>query len=412
MAGSKRYLATGTLGVTSLLYFGSLPFAGSFAGGLAASTFGAAMIGGLADWFAVSALFRKPLGIPWRTAVIPRNRDRLYAMLVDMVQEELLSKENMKRKIAEHDIAGVVLRYLDEHGGSKAFKRMVHRLMSDVLDKADPQAVGRLLGQFLRQEAASVRVAPLVCSLGTWTVQAGYDQQISRFIAAELAVIVKSAEFGRLLAAFLKTALAHYEAEKNRRKLFNHIAGLSPEKLAGFLQQQLSAWLHKLQQPDHPVHIELRRRLCDYLRRLQTEPQAAQVWEDWKQDWLADADLDGLVQQAVAWLLREAGEHQQVAQWLRAADRFVDQLLADFQASPVQQQRVSDAIRQALLHFIDTHHAKIGALVHERLSLFSNTELVSFIEDKVGEDLQIIRVNGSVIGGLTGSVLYCLTFWL
>lgn len=413
MAGSNRYLAAGTLGVTSILYFAALPFARSFAGGLAASTFGAAMIGGLADWFAVSALFRKPLGIPWRTAVIPRNRERLYAMLVDMVQEELLSKENMKRKIAEHDIASVIVSYLDERGGSKTIKRMVHRLMSDVLDKVDPQEAGRLLARFVRQDVDGIRLAPLVSNLGTWTVQAGYDKKISSFIAAELANIVGTAEFGKLLAAFLETVLTHYEADRRRRKLFNHVAGLSPEKLAGFLQHQLSAWLKKLKNPDHPVHTALRQRLCQYLQRLEREPETAQVWEDWKREWLTDVDITGLTQSVGSWLLRQAGEQpQQIAQWFRKADRLMDQLLANFYASPAQQQRVSNIVRQALLKFIDAHHAKIGALVQERLALFSDAELVAFIEDKVGEDLQIIRVNGSIVGGLTGSVLYCLTFWL
>lgn len=413
MSGKNRYLATGTLGVTSLLYFSALPFTGSFSGGLAASTFGAAMVGGLADWFAVSALFRKPLGIPWRTAVIPRNRERLFSMIVGMVQNELLAKDNIKRKIEEHDIPRVVLSYLDERGGARTVKRMVHKLLSDILDKIDPHEAGQFIARFVRQDAGVIRLSPLLRSIGEWTVQTGYDQKIISFVAVELANIAATAEFRGLLTEFLEKALSRYEADKRRRKLFNHIAKLSPDKMAVFLQQQLVDWLTGLKQADHPVQIALRQRLCHYLRRLELEPQTAQEWEKYKSNLLAGLDIVGLAQGVLAWLLRQAGEHpQQMAQWFRQADHLVEKLLADFQADSIQQHKVSGIIKQALLNFIDAHHAKIGALVRERLAQFSDAELVAFIEDKVGEDLQIIRVNGSIIGGLTGSILYCLTFWL
>jgi uncharacterized membrane-anchored protein YjiN (DUF445 family) len=406
-------LAAGTLGVTSLAYFAALPFAGSFVGGLAVSTFGAAMVGGLADWFAVSALFRKPLGIPWRTAVIPRNRERLFSVIVQMVQQELLAKENIKRKIEEHDIPRVVLTYLDERGGGKTVKRMVHKLLSDVLDKVDPHEAGRFIAQFVRQDAGVIRLSPLLRSIGEWTVQTGYDQKVISFVADELANIAVTSEFRSLLTKFLAKALSRYEADRRRRKLFNSIAGLSPDNMAIFVQQRLAAWLTGIKRADHPVQIILRQRLCRYLQRLEQEPQSAQDWEKYKNSFLADLDIVGLTQKAIEWLLRQADEHpQQMAQWFRQADRLVDQLLADFQADAVQQQKVSGIVKQALLNFIDAHHNKIGALVRERLAQFSDTELVAFIEDKVGEDLQIIRVNGSVVGGFTGSILYCLTFWL
>lgn len=413
VAVKNRYLAAGTLGATSLLYFAALPFAGSFAGGLAVSAFGAAMVGGLADWFAVSALFRKPLGIPWRTAVIPRNRERLFSMIVEMVQDDLLAKDTVKHKMEEHDIARVVLRYLDERGGAKTVKRLVHKLLSDIFDKMDPHEAGRFIAQFVRQDVGAIQLPLLLRSIGAWTVQTSYDQKIISFIAAELANIAETAEFRGLLTEFLEKALARYEADRHRRKLFNHIAKLSPDNMAIFVQQRLVAWLIGIKQADHPVQTALRQRLCCYLQRLELEPQAGREWEKYKNTLLAELNIADLTQKALAWILRQAGEQpQQMAQWFRQIDRIVDKLLGDFRADSEQQQIVSDIVRRAVLNFIDDHHAKIGDLVHERLAQFSDAELVVFIEDKVGEDLQIIRVNGSIIGGLTGSVLYCLTFWL
>lgn len=410
---TNRYLATGTLAVTSFFYFAALPHADSFAGGLAVSACGAAMVGGLADWFAVSALFRKPLGIPWRTAVIPRNRQRLFAMMVEMVQDELLAKEQIKRKIAGYDIAGVLVNYLQERGGIKTLKRMLHKLLTDILEKIDPQAVARFLERFVRENAADIRLSPLLRGAGGWLLETGVDRKLTGFIVGELAKIVATAEFRGLLSEFMEEALDRYESDKSRRKLFNQAAGLSPNALAAFAQERLLTWLTGLERQDHPFLTALRQRFVLYLQRLEQEPQTTADWEIHKSELLAGVDIAAMAQRAALWLLRQmAAPPQQTAQWLRYADHLVDKMLAAFQADPRQQQRVSAMVKQALTAFVDEHHHQIGALVKERLERFSDDELTVFIEDKVGRDLQFIRVNGSLIGGLAGSILYCLTFWL
>ena len=100
MIGNKNK-ATFILGAVSIGFFISYPFKHTLIGGLLAGGFGAAMIGGLADWFAVSALFRRPLGIPFRTAIIPRNREKIFQALVYMVENQILMKENIKSKLDE-----------------------------------------------------------------------------------------------------------------------------------------------------------------------------------------------------------------------------------------------------------------------------------------------------------------------
>lgn len=410
LAGSNRYLATGTLGVTSLAYFAALPYESSFYGGLAVSTFGAAMVGGLADWFAVSALFRKPLGVPWRTAVIPRNRQRLMSVIVQMVQEELLSKESIKQRIEAYDIPKVVLSYIDERGGARTLKRMVHKLLSDMLEKVNPDEAGRFIAEYVRRDAGTIRLSPLIRSIGEWSVQTGYDHRIINFFAGELAQIAVKPEFCQLIEDFLRAVLVRYEGDRERRKLFNSVAGVSPERLAVLVQRQLVDWLNQIKAEDHPLKQTLRRRFCRYLETMAGESSEI---EEWKEQFFASDRLIRLMQKVIGWLQSQAYVHpQQTAGWFRQADRLIDQVLADFRADSGWQQWLSSVIKQGLTSFIDSHHDRLGVLINERLVQLSNAELVEFIESKVGEDLQIIRVNGSIIGGLTGGLLYCLTVWL
>lgn len=412
MQSYNRNTATMTLAVTSLLYFACLPMQDSFAGRLAVSVFGAAMVGGLADWFAVSALFRRPLGIRWRTAVIPRNRERLFAMIVQMVQEEFLSKENIRKKIADHDITSVVVAYLEERGGAKTAKRMLHKLLSDVLEKVDPAEAGQFIANFMRQEAGRVKLSSVLRSAGEWTIQAGYDQKLISFVAAELVNLAAKPDMRLLLSEFFAKVLASYEGDRRRRKVFNNLAGLSPDGLAFFTQQRVVLWLSRWCQENHPVRETLRRQLSDWLLRMDDSRSAAAA-EQWLQKSVYGLDLEGLLAKAIRWLLSQAGEHpQETARWFRQLDRMVDHIVYAFHQNPAQQQIISDAIKQALCSFVEAHHDKIGSLVRDRLNQLSDDELVNFIEEKVGDDLQMIRVNGTVVGGLTGAALYFLTYWL
>ncbi|EGO65056.1 DUF445 domain-containing protein [Acetonema longum] len=409
----NQYKATAVLGVATAGYLVSLPCQHSFFGGLMASGFGAAMVGGLADWFAVSALFRRPLGIPWRTAVIPRQRRRLFDMIVQMVQAELLTKENIKRKLAEQDMPRIILTYLEERGGARLVKRMIHKLLLDILAKMDSQETGRVLGILLQREAGRIRLAPVLAQVCEWSLANGYDQRAAKYVLDELKTIVARPEMRILLTSVLREALIAYEGEKAMRQIAAALANITPERLAELAQNKLSDWLEELKQPEHPLRQRLRDRMISLAAALRTDPAVQAKLSEWQERMMARVDLAPLAARLVRDMQQRAASHPQDAvRWLKDIDEQLDRLMDCFRQDRQQQDRIGEWIRNVLEEFIDLYHKKLGNLVQARLDQFSNRDLVEFIEGRVGNDLQMIRINGSVVGGLAGMTVYLLTYWI
>ena len=181
MSGNKNK-ATSILGVVSLGFFISYPFQHTFTGGLLAGGFGAAMIGGLADWFAVTALFSRPLGIPFRTAIVPRNRDKIFQALVYMVENQLLMKENIKSRLNECDVAGTLVKVMLEHGGKNIVKRMLYSFIRDIIAQVKPKQLGKLIDEVVKDTVYKTPVAPYIIEGAEWLMKNKYDDKLKNIL--------------------------------------------------------------------------------------------------------------------------------------------------------------------------------------------------------------------------------------
>lgn len=413
MTATNRHKATITLGVVTLGFAASYPFAHTFLGGLLASGCSAAMVGGLADWFAVSALFRRPLGIPFRTAIIPRSRDRITADIIAMVENELLTRDNIRETLGRYDMAGLIIRYLADYEGKRHISEFLARITDDAIAQISPDKLGRFLADLLRANAGHIKISPILAQAVEWSVKHGYADRLADFLLAELAALTAQPQVRELLAGLIAEARLIYERDMRRRKFagqFLEGLGYTPEAMAALAQREAGVFLRGLQNPDHPWREEIRRRSLALAARLRADPALQEMVEGSISRWLAGrADLGERLGAGVAAALRvAAGENGRAAihRWL---DIQVDKLVAAFRQDAGQQQALAALVRQALLGFIDTHHAHIGRMVRERLDQYSTAALVDFIEARVGNDLQMIRINGSVVGGLAGMLIFLLS---
>jgi uncharacterized membrane-anchored protein YjiN (DUF445 family) len=200
-----------------------------------------------------------------------------------------------------------------------------------------------------------------------------------------------------------------------RRRLAGQILerlGVTAAGLATLTQRQLAAMLEDLKQPEHSLRQALRSKVSGFAERLKEDAGLQARFEEWKNGVIAGrSDLDrrisAFVKAGLAATTAESGKVL-IHKWIGSQ---VDKLIADFKQDAGQQQELGHIVRQALLQLIDTHHAQIGTIVRERLGQLSNQALVAFIEERVGNDLQMIRINGSVVGGLAGMVIFLLTSW-
>lgn len=411
---SNKYKATVTLGVVSLGFLASYPFSGSFVGGLITSGCEAAMVGGLADWFAVTALFKKPLGIPYRTALIPRNRERIFNSLSAMVKDELLTKDNMKKSLDAYDIPMAVLDFMEHNSGKAMAVELAEKIIKDLIDRADSAEIGEVLGGILNEKIQETDITPLMAAGAEWLIKNGYDDRIIDFIINQLIILAGHSRIKDLLTELFLETLEAYERGLNRRIIFNQLLSFSPVQIAEAVQQELISQLDKAKNKDNALRKKTKGWLADVIVQLKQDGELKQKIETWKLEQLERAEIPRVItsfmQNLISELTTNGSELEKSL--VLAINRHVDKLEADFAEDENQRKKFDKMVKRVIGNWVDVYHCEIGNMVRSSLDRLSNEMLVDFIEDKVGNDLQMIRINGSVVGGMAGMAIYLLTFWL
>jgi len=412
MIGNKNK-ATFILGAVSVGFFISYPFKHTFIGGLLAGGFGAAMIGGLADWFAVSALFRRPLGIPFRTAIIPRNREKIFQALVYMVENQILMKENIKSKLGEYDIAGTLVKVMVEHGGKNVVKRMLYSFIRDMIAQVNPQQLGEIVEEIVKNTVSKTKVALYMIDGAEWLIKNNYDDKVIKFLLKQCLLLVEYQQVKTLLAQCFISVRQRYEQGMKRRKFFNQLLNLSATEVGGVGQQALRAFLTGMEDEQHPLRQKFKSWLQQWLIGKRTDCIFQDKIEEWAHQVLNQTDI---AQYAANYITEYCADalvnNRQTVKWLELFINQFDKIITEFAQNEEERGKFDQVVKKMLSQWLDTYHAEIGKIVMESLNKFSDVMLVDFIETKVGNDLQMIRINGSVVGGLVGMVLYIMTLWL
>lgn len=412
MIGNKNK-ATFILGLVAVSFFSSYPFRHTFIGGLLTGGFGSAMIGGLADWFAVTALFRRPLGIPFRTAIIPRNRQKIFQALVHMVENQLLMKENIKSKLDEYDIAGSLVKVMIEHDGKSILKRMLYSFMREMLVQVKPTELGKLIEDVVRN---TVRKAPIALDLivmTEWFIKKGYDNKIVNFILRQCSLFAARPQIQLFFTQIFIAARKRYEHGMTRRKVFNQLLQLSPEEVGRIGQETLIAALAEIQDEKHVLRQRWKIWLQQWLVEKKTDVVFQRTVEEWMIKFIDQAQLAQHGEKYITEFLAEAlVNNRKTVKWLEILMLELDKRMIKLSENEEERRNFDQGIKNMLSKSLDNYHDEIGNMVMANLNKFTDDMLVKFIEDKVGNDLQMIRINGSVVGGLVGMVLYLITFLL
>lgn len=413
MAKTNKYKATITLALVSVGFFLSYPFGDSFAGGLISSACGAAMVGGLADWFAVSALFRRPLGVPFRTAIIPRNREKIFDALANTVERELLTGDNIRKTLRRYNLTELFTHYLADHDGADDIRQAFAKIISNILTKLNPDKIGRIVELVIKKNIESTNISPILADGIEWLAARGYDLKISEFAADQITALAKHQQMHELLVELLIEARRTYERGLVKRKAFNLLLNISPEEVARIIQKLFVVTLAGMKEQNHPVHGKIRKWLSDLCRDLRSDAALQGKVEEWKRRQLNSLQLRQSIAGAIEAFRQDTAVcEERVDKWVETITAYFDQWLAEIDAAPDRRAELDEQAKQAIAGWLEVYHGAIGSIVRESLHELSDDMLVEFIEEKVGDDLQMIRINGSVVGGLVGMFIFLVTYWL
>ena len=360
----------------------------------------AAMVGGLADWFAVTALFRRPLGLPIpHTAIIPENKDRIADTMAVFLRENFLTPQVVARRLRGMNLAAAAGRFLAEHQGGGEAQRLRNGaagLMGDVLRSLDQKRLGGMVKDGIRSQLRKIEIAPLM------------GQMIGAAIAdgRHLPVMERAIQWiGRTLEANEELVRTMISQRANR---LLQLTGLDA-KIANAVIDGMYKLLAELAvQPNHPLRRKVEQGLGELAGALQYDAVLRQKVEAMKLELLDDPSvgywLDGLWERARAALLRAVDEPGQ------ALSGQFGEMLAELGQALERDARLQNLInrfsRRTLVGVASRYGGQIVQLVSETVRRWDARTVTERIETAVGRDLQFIRINGTMVGGLVGLVIH------
>lgn len=366
----------------------------------------AAMVGALADWFAVVALFRHPLGIPiWHTAIIPNKKDDIGRNLGNFVETRLLSVENLSQEISRFSVSEMLQGYLAEEEHRKRAAGWIADGLGAVIHAFDDDEVERMLGEMITARLRNLNASALLGRGLDMIIESGKHQDLVDQVLHQVAVWVPSRR--DTIEEFI---------ERSVQKTLKWGSKLVPHRtIDRATDQTLTALIEILNQaaadPNHPMRADLNGRVEEWADKLREDPDWVERVNEWKND-LVDNDeirssIGGMWGSVKEWLVEDLAKAEESV--VRGyALRAVDSLRTRLEEDPELCTTIDERTRMAVISIITNNQGAIGSLIKRVVDSWDGERLSQELELNLGRDLQYIRLNGTFIGGLVGLVIHLL----
>lgn len=361
----------------------------------------AAMVGGLADWFAVTALFRRPLGLPIpHTAIIPENKDRIADTMASFLRAYFLTPQVVARRLRGMNLAGTAGSFLvdPQGGGEGRIRQGAASLIGDVLESLDPEKLGGMVKAGMRQQLEKLDLAPL---LGQLIEAAIADKR-------HLPVLQGILQWGGETIEANEDLIR--EMIHNKANTILRLTGLD-EKIANAILDGIYKMLAEvLVFPDHPLRLRLEQGLEDLADKLKNDPEMQAQIMRLKTEILGNPAMtrwfDAMWERLRAGMLRGVRNPEKAL--AGQLGESLAQLGLALQSDPRIQLQVNRFARRTLAGIATRYGDQIVRLVSETVKRWDAHTVTDRVEAAVGRDLQFIRINGTVVGGLVGLALHAV----
>jgi len=360
----------------------------------------AAMVGGLADWFAVTALFRHPLGIPIpHTAIIPRNKDRIGEALARFLQENFLIPGVVARRMQKLDVAGTAGRFLQTPAGQGTRIRAgASRLIADMFESLDDERLGGIVKGAIASRLRKTEISPL---LGHALASAINDDRHVPMLEAAIRWTARALDANEPLIRDMVHKKANWVLK---------LAGLDAKLADAIINGLRKLTAEMSTDPAHPVRIKVEEALAQLANDLQTRPETRDRVEAIKEQLLDNKSvslwLDALWQKGREAVIRAARNPDAVL--AGKLGEIMKSMGATLENDPRIRVAINRFARRASVGLAASYGSSIVKLVSETIRGWDARTVTARLEAAVGRDLQYIRINGTLVGGLVGLVLHML----
>lgn len=353
----------------------------------------AGFIGGLADWFAVVALFRKPLGfVSFRSEVLPRNRERITKEIIAFVSKDLLNQAYLTAHLSRYNLIQLLSQYYQKHVGIKGIQAILEQWLPAVKPRLASIAMV-LVNTQSRELQEKIDISAELDKY--WQTKAGLDTLATILNMAEQQIIdsFQHEEVRNFLQNELDIIQDEYKGSSNMRAMMFTMANLNSSKISQKIINFVTEYIDKCFQPNSAELLQVQRILNQliayFTRKMLTDINKDNTWVDLQSDIL---QLDRL-------------PHLMVEQFARSIDEYCRRLEHDTDAQNHYNKLIIDKVVTSFM----SNRQVIEVYMHQQMTKYSKEQFVDLVEAKVSDDLQMIRINGSVVGFIAGVGLTIIT---
>jgi uncharacterized membrane-anchored protein YjiN (DUF445 family) len=372
-----------------------------WAWGYVAAFAAAATVGGLADWYAVVALFRRPLGLPIpHTAIISRNHERIADTLGEFIETNFLAPEPVEARLREVDFAALVADWLSDRERSAALARFVLRLLPQTLAAIDQSGLRGFLAKRIMTELERIELAPLAAGLLSAVTEKGRHQRLLNELLNALEKVLANEE---TLAALREKIRKELPALFNLYRADAYLLRKIVASTTAFIQDARA-------DAQHPLRKEFDGFVTGFIERLRTSDAFARRAEGLKRDLLARPEIAAVAEGAWESLrtFLEQDANSPDSQVRRQLEAMLVDVGGQLARDPAIRAEINRGMVRVLADFVQTQKSGVGRFIADQVKSWDIDMLIGRVELTVGRDLQYIRFNGAMIGGLAGLALHAL----
>ncbi|MDO3425051.1 DUF445 domain-containing protein [Chryseobacterium sp. APV1] len=358
----------------------------------------AAMVGALADWFAVTALFRHPLGLPIpHTNLIENSKQKLGDNLGNFVVTNFLSPENIRPYIQKLKISNFVGEWLGKEKNQDVLLKNLSDIVLDILNKLDDSEVSRFISNKVSEMTNTIKLNAILGNGINYLLDKNDHQRIITNLSSQIKNYI--AENDEMIK------------DRVKKGSYTFIPAFVDNKIADKITSGLSDFFKEIEQdPNHEIRNLITQKIYDFSNELKQDPKWEEEFKNIKNDLLKNDKLNEYSNDI--WISIKNTLTKELQDDESSLKKYLSKNLNEFSQNLKNdenfQKKIDDWVRVTAYKYILKNTHQFGNLISSTVGNWQGKELSEKLELEVGKDLQFIRVNGTIVGGLVGLIIYTI----
>ena len=361
----------------------------------------ASLVGGVADWFAITAIFSKPLGISYHTELIPKNRRKIIEGISNMVEKELLTSDIISKRILQIKIVEKLITFIGNR--EEQILTYIENYLNKYFAYGGKEKLLYVYNNIIQNHIDRFSITDNIKAVAKQIKGTDQEDKIIDFIidnAIKLSERSSTREFIYKILIDIKEKKCNNFFSRLSFSIFQKTDSVNLKSAASSIQKGIAESLIEMKNKDNNMRVRLKEEIREYVFAIEYHREEV---EKLKSKLVQKIDMNSILENITTLKNIEGKEQSILSKWITQQIEFC---FERFNENNNLKKYVENVFKHIFIGLAEKEHRFIGNLVSETLNEFDDKKLNKFIEDKFGEDLQWIRINGSVVGGIIGALMF------